>query len=119
MRDLRGAGPEFRLRDIFDYFAGTSTGAIIAAFLALGRSATEIRDFYLQDGPAMFERASLWRILRSGFSHKYDHEDLSAILQKEFSEDSILDLKNKGIIGLKGDRVFTLLDSELPHHLSL
>lgn len=60
LRDQLKAGPEFRLRDYFDYFAGTSTGAIIAAALALGRSAEEVRRFYLNHGAAMFTPASPW-----------------------------------------------------------
>ncbi|HTB63147.1 MAG TPA: patatin-like phospholipase family protein, partial [Opitutales bacterium] len=34
--------PKLVLRDEFDFFAGTSTGAIIATFLAWGRSVDEI-----------------------------------------------------------------------------
>lgn len=41
----RSVGPE-RLCDRFDLVGGTSTGAIIATALALGMSATEIKDFY-------------------------------------------------------------------------
>lgn len=38
----------------FDLIAGTSTGGIIAAGLALGLSANEILKFYEQDGPTIF-----------------------------------------------------------------
>jgi uncharacterized protein len=47
--------PKFRLADYFDYIAGTSTGAIIAACLSWGMSVDEIRTFYNDHGSAMFE----------------------------------------------------------------
>jgi len=36
-----GQGSSFRLGDFFDYIGGTSTGAIIAAGLAVGKSVQE------------------------------------------------------------------------------
>jgi uncharacterized protein len=45
-----------RLSDYFDYIAGTSTGAIIASGLAIGKSVDELIDFYRSTGTAMFER---------------------------------------------------------------
>lgn len=56
-----GQGDAFRLCDFFDYVAGTSTGAIIAAGIACGMSARELLDFYQATGPAMFDRAILLR----------------------------------------------------------
>jgi uncharacterized protein len=38
----------------FDLMVGTSTGGIIALALALGHSASEIRDFYVECGPKIF-----------------------------------------------------------------
>jgi len=98
LREASGEGPEFRLRDYFDYFGGTSTGAIIASALALGRSATEIREFYLKHGARMFTQASLWMQLRSGFSHKYNHDYLAGLLQQEFTDQTILDLQTSGAL---------------------
>ncbi len=43
--ELKEGAPDpenFRLCDFFDYFAGTSTGAIIAAGLAVGKSVDEL-----------------------------------------------------------------------------
>src|ERR1043165_1169160 len=53
------AGDDFVLGDYFDFVAGTSTGAIIAACVALRMPAKKIRQFYLDSGKAMFDRASL------------------------------------------------------------
>ncbi len=49
-------GPHYRLSDSFDSVSGSSTGAVIAAGVALGLSAQDIADFYLQDVPRGFKR---------------------------------------------------------------
>lgn len=43
-----------RIVDHFDLIVGTSTGGIIALGLGLGLSASEILNFYIQNGPAIF-----------------------------------------------------------------
>ena len=43
-----------RLKDCFDLFAGTSIGGIVSLGLAAGRSATEIRDAFIEHGPQIF-----------------------------------------------------------------
>lgn len=43
-----------RLIDCFDLIAGTSIGGIIALGLSAGKSATEIRDAFIEDGPKIF-----------------------------------------------------------------
>jgi uncharacterized protein len=60
-----GKGASFRLGDFFDYIGGTSTGAIIAAGLAMGKSVQELVDFYVEAGPLMFEKTWLLGRLRS------------------------------------------------------
>jgi uncharacterized protein len=81
-----GKGTAFRLCQFFDYIAGTSTGAIIAAGLARGMSAQELLTFYQQTGPAMFDKAFLlqrWKTL-------YKSEPLAKELQKTFGEKTTL-----------------------------
>ncbi len=46
-----------RLNQCFDLFAGTSIGGIIALGLAAGRSASEIRDAFVERGPKIFPHA--------------------------------------------------------------
>ncbi len=54
-----------RLCDYFDYIAGTSTGAIIAAGLARGKSVAELVEFYQTAGPEMFQRSHFLQRLKS------------------------------------------------------
>jgi patatin-like phospholipase/acyl hydrolase len=58
------ANSDYRLADYFDYVAGTSTGAIIAAGISLGMSVGEILDFYLKNGSDMFDKANIVRRLQ-------------------------------------------------------
>jgi hypothetical protein len=54
--------PDMVLADYFDLIGGTSTGAIIAAGLALGRDAAAMRDLYRRLGPLVFQRGGRLRI---------------------------------------------------------
>jgi uncharacterized protein len=74
----------FRLSHYFDYIAGTSTGGIIAAGLAIGMSVGEIVTFYRDAGAQMFKKASLLHRLR--FSYK--SEPLAEMLKKVFGADT-------------------------------
>jgi len=53
LRDWSGR-PDLVLADYFDYMAGTSTGAIIAAALSLGKPVAEVLDRYLSLGKKVF-----------------------------------------------------------------
>ncbi len=81
-----GEGEKFRLCNFFDYVAGTSTGAIIAAGLARGMSAGELLEFYQKTGSAMFDKQFIlkrWRAL-------YKSEPLKKELQKTFGAKTTL-----------------------------
>jgi hypothetical protein len=86
LRDRLGRGGDFRLCHFFDYFGGTSTGAIIAAGLARGMSARELSDFYMEAGPAMFDKSFILRRLR----HLYESQPLREKLQQTFGADTTL-----------------------------
>jgi len=77
---------DFVLADYFDYFAGTSTGALLAGCLALGMSVERIRKFYLDSGREMFDKAGLLERLR----YKYDDDKLSMKLKEEVGVDTLL-----------------------------
>ena len=82
LRERSGQGDDFRLCNFFDYIGGTSTGAIIAAGLAIGMSAKELSDFYIATGlgvgAAMMLTAALMGLvfLSSGTGHDESVTDL-------------------------------------------
>src|ERR1700742_1210945 len=51
------AAPAATLSDHFDLIGGTSTGAIIATGLALGKTTTELKDIYHPLSPRAFRRS--------------------------------------------------------------
>ena len=71
----------------FDLIAGTSTGAIIAAALALGMKVQEITEMYLELGQRVFEKS----YFRQGFLRAiYDEKALIAELKKVYGETTTL-----------------------------
>lgn len=72
-------GRPVRLGEWFDLIGGVSTGAIIAAGLALGYTVAELRRFYEQLGPQIFRRS--WRRL-AGWQAKFDARSLKAELDR-------------------------------------
>lgn len=81
-----GGNPDFRLADYFDYIAGTSTGAMIAAGLSLGMSVAEIRHFYHSSGKQMFSKAGYLQRIR----YRYEDEKLSGLLKDVFGAQTTL-----------------------------
>lgn len=98
-----GAGPKFVLADYFDYVAGTSTGAIIATCLSLGMRVADIRSFYLASGPAMFDKASLFKRY---LHNKYKDGQLAQKLQEVIRERSG---EPEATLGTKALRTYLLL----------
>src|SRR5262245_58138189 len=87
LRQRHGNDRAFRLSDYFDLIAGTSTGAIIAATLALGWSVEEITKKYFELGSRVFQRS----LLRKGlFRAKYDEERLIEELKAVYGADTTL-----------------------------
>ena len=83
----RFANPAMRLRDYFDLIGGTSTGAVIAAGLAIGLEVAEVRDIYLRLGPSAFGTKRWWW---NWWQSKYDYLPLQKELSHVF-EDRHLD----------------------------
>lgn len=81
--DLRAATGDknLLLGDYFDFACGTSTGAIIAACIAAGMSTDKIRNFYIDGGKQMFDKAFLIKRLH----YQYNREPLAKKLQNEFA----------------------------------
>lgn len=78
-----------RLSDYFDYFAGTSTGALIAAGLAQGWTVERITKLYTEKGDEIFSRVPLYRKILSLFQAKYESKSLKKALQTEFGKDTL------------------------------
>jgi patatin-like phospholipase/acyl hydrolase len=86
LRRQSGQNDDFVLADYFDFVAGTSTGAIIAACIAIGMRVADIRTFYIGSGEKMFDKAFLLK----RFHHKYEDENLALKLQEVFGKDTTL-----------------------------
>ena len=79
-------GAQKPLCERFDLIGGTSTGAILAAGLALGLSATQLRDFYLKFGNEIFTK--VW--LGARFWHSYSDAPLANRLKEVLGESTTL-----------------------------
>jgi predicted acylesterase/phospholipase RssA len=87
LRARHGNDPKFRLCHYFDLVAGTSTGAIIAATVALGWSVEQIRAKYMDLGSRVFERT----FFRQGLLRaKYDESRLINELQNVYGPKTTL-----------------------------
>ncbi len=78
---ISGRGAGFRLCEYFDYIGGTSTGAIIAAGLARGKSVQEIFHLYKSKGKEMFDKNFLLQLRTLG-KYKYSSGNLTEQLKK-------------------------------------
>ncbi len=99
----RYAKPDLVLADYFNFIGGTSTGAIIAAFLAKGAPVKEIQTQYLDMAPRIFKPVKGWtRKLR----YKFDSAPLAAELKRFFEEP---DSKTPMLLGSDTLRTFLML----------
>jgi predicted acylesterase/phospholipase RssA len=78
--------PQLVLADYFDYIAGTSTGAMMAAALAIGMSATQMRDMYHEFGSEAFKKESIF----SRWKSLYDNGPLEQKLKSTFGAERTL-----------------------------
>ncbi len=81
--------PKLVLADHFDFFAGTSTGAIIATCLSWGMEVEKILDLYVEQGQKMFQRVPWSHPIKRMFFARYDPKPLTEILRRLFSEDGM------------------------------
>ena len=74
------------VREQFDFVAGTSTGALIVAAVAVGIPAQRIVEMYTDRAPQLFRRAPLISTVRRIlFGHMYDVEQLHRFIRQELS----------------------------------
>lgn len=86
LRESTG-NPNLRLGDWFHFVSGCSTGAILAAGIAIGMEVSELRGIYQDYGPAMFKRAGWWTRL---MFHRYVHGELAKLMRERFGESTTL-----------------------------
>jgi hypothetical protein len=89
LKKQTGRDDKFVLADYFDFISGTSTGAIIAAALSLGKSVEWIKDFYLDSGREMFDKAFILK----RFRYKYKDNKLKKKLKEVFGKETKLGSK--------------------------
>jgi predicted acylesterase/phospholipase RssA len=82
LREAHPLGEDLVLADYFDFIGGTSTGAIIAAGLALGKPVAELQEMYDELGDRMFKR----RLLPLRFWSKFSAEPLTKQLKQTLGE---------------------------------
>jgi len=75
--------PDLVLSDYFDLIGGTSTGAIIAAGLALGRSADDLAELYRRLGPRVFRGGGLRVPL---IQPRFDPKRLEVVIREELGD---------------------------------
>ena len=73
----------FRLADWFDLVGGTSTGSLIAGAIALGFNTEDIKKFYIERAPFVFQRP-FWRIpgLQAKFDARALQQEIDTIVAK-------------------------------------
>lgn len=82
---------DIRLSDYFDLVGGTSTGAIIASLLSLGKSVDEITQLYMGLGDKIFgEKRNWWNPLETyqWLKASYNYQGLSDGLQNALGKDT-------------------------------
>lgn len=93
------------LNSYFDLIAGTSTGSILASAIALGKKSEEIIQLYRQRGKRIFPYTSIFSpqrlslMVKYGLSApKYSDRGLIEVLQREFGNTKIGDIKSPKLL---------------------
>ncbi len=85
LRDLYGR-PDLVLSDYFDLIGGTSTGAIIATGLAMGRTTEYLENLYRTLGPRVFHNPGL---RFPGIQARFDPRRLETVILEEVGDVSL------------------------------
>ncbi len=81
-----GRGADFRLCEYFDLIGGTSTGAIVAAALAMGKSTAEIAALYQRLAPEVFSPKGRNAGIRKP---RFDARRLDEVLARELGDHTL------------------------------
>ena len=82
-----GNKEDFRMSDYFDLIGGTSTGAIIAALLAMGNTVDHIIKLYMDLGDKIFAEKRGWWNPKSWFA-TYGYEGMEEGLKLAYGENT-------------------------------
>lgn len=94
LRPFSDKGEAFVLSDFFDYFGGTSTGAILASGLAMGMKVDDLIRFYDDSGAAMFAKSGLfWRLF-----YRFTDQPLAERLRKIIGTGTVLEMLDTGAL---------------------
>jgi hypothetical protein len=74
--------PNLVLADVFDLFAGTSIGAVLATFLAWGLPVAEVENIFIKQCREMFSKNRIWRRVKA----KYSAEIIASAFREHFRE---------------------------------
>lgn len=86
----REGNPNLKLCDYYDLIGGTSTGAIIAAGLSIGMTATEIKELYINIGDKIFGKKRSWLLNPfKRYKAEFDFKPLQLALQEVFGDITI------------------------------
>jgi uncharacterized protein len=105
--------------DKFDIVAGTSTGAIIAALIVMGKSSEEVLDLYTHHAKEIFWQNPLR--LQGAISSKYDQSVLHTLMEKHFGSTVLGDLDRRLFVVASNinQGKIQLFDSRLDAHKKL
>lgn len=88
-----------RISDYFDIIAGTSTGAIIAAGLAVGIPASEICHLYIKHAAEIFPQDKrIYRLLKRFNGARYNNNALKECLSETFHDSTIGECKTRLLV---------------------
>jgi len=91
-------GDQKPLGERFDLIVGTSTGAIIAGLLAIGKSAKEIRKLYENDIPVIFGKQMKRNVVSGIMFPKYKPNELLKKAESYFEDLTFEDVKTDLIV---------------------
>ena len=86
---------DLKLNQCFDYVAGTSTGGIIAACIAVGKTVAEIEKMYFESAKEMFKRRGFGKSILLSL---YKSEGLENKLKEMFGSDTNLGSEKLGTL---------------------
>ncbi|MCT4628819.1 patatin-like phospholipase family protein [Winogradskyella sp.] len=109
--------PKLKIYEYFDLIGGTSTGAIIAAGLCIGMTASEIKDLYLRLGDKIFgKKRRFFKNPFKWYKADYDYKPLEEELKKVFRDYTLGSDQIKTSLCIITKRIDTLSTWPLTNH---